>query len=36
VAGKASEIDLDEKGVFFGPGGEKLLELLLHRPPIIA
>ncbi len=36
VAGKAVGIDLEEKAVLFGPRREKFLEVLLHRPPIIA
>ena len=36
VAGQAVGIDLEEKAVLFGPRREKFLEVLLHRPPIIA
>jgi hypothetical protein len=36
VAGKAVEFDLEKEPAFLRAGREKVLEVLLHRPPIIA
>jgi hypothetical protein len=36
MTGQTVEVDVGEKGVFFGPRTEEFLEVLLHRPLIIA